>query len=585
MAQSVSIEPNIAGVQFAPRAAIRFKWMYFLALSAVIAVSFGFRHIAAVIISGRTYTPFIYNSSAIRHATSRNFSYLPDDIVWDETWAYAPMVQGLLRGNAGDDSFDSYGEYLSPTVKSNESGIIRKGFGEYLIAALAIALNHSVPNAFVAADFVFPLIAAACFLVVSFTLRPTLSFASAATAFVLFFNWRDIRNQLEFLRGAHHNSSMFLRTPYPQLAIPSILILILCLLWLLRNPTLIRSVALAIALSVNCFTYFYAWTFAYAFLAAAAIAIVAGMRWKTLASAELAGAHPGRALRYIALSCSIATLASYPIWVLALDKTATVRDLFVRTQGQVTHRPDTVRTTLLFCLLAACVLWKVRGGRVLPLLPLTLTASILILNVQIVAGRTIQANHWTAYFTQPLLQLCLINVIWQFFENRGWSVAPRVIAGGLMILGLFTNGIQYWTAALEAQNYQHQDHSFEELVTTLNSPTLLNYGFVTNDVYLSSILPAYVPLKPLMPKYIDPLSDEQLSQLRLAAAEATGFETWMDYSIASGNLASPMSGVRQIHYLPARVAIILNLHRAIGNPPRKCTLLHNSDFAVLAPCE
>ncbi|HEX6879466.1 MAG TPA: hypothetical protein VF135_03805, partial [Terriglobales bacterium] len=146
---------------------------------------------------------------------------------------------------------------------------------------------------------------------------------------------------------------------------------------------------------------------------------------------------------------------------------------------------------------------------------------------------------------------------------------------------------QFWTAAHTSVQTQTREPSFDQLVATMRQPQLAQFGFVTNDVYLSTILPAHVPQKPLLPSYMDPISDVELSQLQLAAAEATGYINWRDYSTVTGVAAKPDETVERLHFRRDKVLVVANRHRAVatGTMEQKCPILENQDYLLLAPCD
>jgi hypothetical protein len=205
--------------------------------------------------------------------------------------------------------------------------------------------------------------------------------------------------------------------------------------------------------------------------------------------------------------------------------------------------------------------------------------------VQVLTGKTIQPGHWTTYFIRPLLQLCFLDMLWSLIQER--RKMQLAITYGLAIGGVLLNVVQFWSAAVQSAPIQTRSPSFDQVVETMRRPALSRFGFVTNDVYLSTILPAFVRQKPLMPSYMDPLSDAELSQLQFAAAEAAGYASWIEYARIAGVTTVPDESVAHVHFRPEMVMLVINKHRALSSsadPVGKCRILDNPDFALFAPC-
>ena len=493
------------------------------------------------------------------------------------------MTQGVLRGELLNATIDTYQPYLVGGKTVARRWFIRDGVGQVTLASLARLPGSSVPSAFFIADLIFVFFCGLTMMMLCYRMRPSMLFSVAGAAFVLFFNWRDTLNALDFFRGAPQNSSMFLRTPYPQVAFPLLVLFIISVFALLEKPTTLRVLVVAAILAVNSYTYFYSWTFAYAFVAASAVLMFREERgWLKFTQM---GTKTQRALGALLVTGVLGLVASLPVWAGVLQKTAAVTESFRRLNGELTHAIDLHDSIPLLIVAVAALVWKVRGQHVHWLTPAVLLASLMTLNVQVLTGKTIQPGHWTSYFIRPLLQLCFLDMLWSLIQER--RKLQLAITYGLSIGGIFLIVVQFWTAAIQSEPIQTRTSNFDQVVETMRRPELAKYGFVTNDVYLSTILPAYVRQKPLMPSYMDPLSDVELSQLQLAAAEATGSASWIEYASIAGVTAQPDESVPHLHFRPEMVMLVINKHRPdsqSGNIAAKCNVLDNTDFALFAPC-
>ena len=578
-ATSVAIQDETLGIVRKPT----FRWRVAMSVSLLFAMAFFTRHLAGYAVSGSEYTPFVYSSAEIEAQPHTKYDFRPDDTVWDEARAYARMTQGVLRGELLNSTIDTYQPYLAGGKTVARRWFIRDGVGQVTLAGLAWLPPSSVPFAFLVADLIFVFFCSLTMMMLCFAIRPSMSYGLAGAAFVLFFNWRDLLNGLDFFRGAPQNSSMFLRTPYPQVAFPLLILFVLAVISLLEKPSALRVLMAATTLAISSYTYFYSWTFAYAFVAAVGI-LLFGEEGGWVEFTHV-GTKTQRALGGLAIAGALGLLASLPVWAGVLQKTAAVSDSFRRLNGELTHAIDLHDSIPLLIVGVAILVWKKKGLRLHWLTPAIIIASLLTLNVQVLTGKTIQPGHWTTYFIRPLLQLCFLDMLWTLIQDR--RKIQVAITYCLAIGGILLVVVQFWTAAVQSAPIQTRSSSFDQLVETMARPELLRFGFVTNDVYLSTILPAFVRQKPLMPSYMDPLSDTELSQLQLAAAEATGYTEWSEYARIAGVTAQPDQTVHRLHFRSEMVMLVVNKHRAFppsANTAANCRLLDNTDFAVFTPC-
>src|SRR5690242_10253330 len=87
--------------------------LVFRLFSFAVGLSFSFAHLTGFFISGRSYTPLVYDAWMVRGVGSPNYFHAFDHVTWDETAAYARYAHEILRGDwvgATPDVYDRYAE-------------------------------------------------------------------------------------------------------------------------------------------------------------------------------------------------------------------------------------------------------------------------------------------------------------------------------------------------------------------------------------------------------------------------------------------------------------------------------------------
>jgi len=237
-----------------------------VATAVVLTVLFGWTHIAGLVRWGGAYTPFgVVGASAI---------------VFDETVAYAAPVKESLEGRllSGNPHGNSY--------KEPNGSAVGRALPTVLLSLLA-RVTGGVAHAFIAADLVFPLLAA----VVAFLLARSLGVSRLAAGFCALavtigvdFIWlpldlvRRPEATLQTLLAETPRQLEITRTWVPQAS----LLLMLLLIWLchaaVRDNRTDLTVVAAFALGASFYTYAYSWPFLLAALLASSAMLMAQRR-------------------------------------------------------------------------------------------------------------------------------------------------------------------------------------------------------------------------------------------------------------------------------------------------------------------
>ncbi|GEM_PF-3113138 len=485
-----------------------------IAVALIIGLSFFSRQLIGVAISGERYTPLVYNSASLSTQTSitPNYNFKPDDILWDETRAYARYTQEILRKEFLGANGSSFNSYLKEG-SFPENYWYRDRLGPAILALMATALGGAVSNAFLAADFVFPFcIALGLIILCRNFFKFTFNFSIMATASVMWLNWNDLLHLRDIIySGELPDGAMFLRTPYPQLSFLTFVFFVTALMNFHRNPSRLALLFLSVTLLINFYTYFYVWTlvFVMAFL------YVIINSHKTLSLAFINTEPRNKKLLWGMIA--IVTLLSFPVWGMLLQGGDEFKDSFLRVFGSYTHLPWRNSFLMIpFLMISLCINKKSWSTRWIWII--FFSASLIVLNQQVITGKLNQPSHWTGGIIEPFIILFLFDLA--LLVKNKFSKKTFSLISILLILTIFVQiyCVSY-DGAKAATAYNRVDPQFSELLTFMNKPTLLTYGFITNDPYLKIILPAYLIQKPMMPWYNDPLSNKNLSIIYSALAD------------------------------------------------------------------
>ena len=546
----------------------------FCAVSLLIGLSFFARHIAGMVYTHGEYSCLVYNPKSVRETPPAAYDFLPDDISWDESRAYARWTNEVLRGEWGGATLASFAPFVTSPVPQQPLWL-RDRLGPAILAAIAQLPGGSVRTAFLLADLIFPVGTALSLLVLCWEIRPSIPFGIAATSLVMFFNWQDSLNFIAFLRGARQNESIFLRTPYPQFSTIVFCIFLWSLIRLVKSPTVSRCLLFGVLLDLNFLTYFYSWTYALMF-AGAGLLLLAAMSVSPRFSLSAPVPEQSRkAFVALLISTGAAFLSAFPVWLGIIQKNPAAHDSFVRLGGVFTHRPELRYSLALAICLPALLAWKNCSWNNRWLAMSFLLASLLVMNIQVVIGKTIQPSHWTEYYIQPFFLFLLADLLWTIVarvDRRTWQYAIAIVllsAGGLCSVYKLSAG------AKQSVDFNTRDPQFEQVVALFRQPALRDYGFLSNDTYVSTVLPAFVAQKPLLPWYMDPETNDELASLQLAAARALD-----DPSSTSAETPS----VRTLTLRTDKILFVLNLHRPFSDSlvAGQRVILRNEDFLVVA---
>jgi hypothetical protein len=280
---------------------------------------------------------------------------------------------------------------------------------------------------------------------------------------------------------------------------------------------------------------------------------------------------------------ALALLLATPVWLAMVSGNPTTSDSFVRVFGQFTHWPDLGRSWFLVGLLfITCIsrnTWPNRWFWISVWVGL-----LLALNQQVITGKINQPGKFMGLYLEVLIIPFALDFL---LAQRGGEKRVRVILGIAAVtissLGIAQNVYKLSEGARQGQSYNQADVNFSEVVKTLDAPHYREYGFLTNDAYLSAILPAYLRQKPLLPWYMDPLSNDELNALKFAAAKLLGYSRWSEYAFDTGSGGGSDIALQTQPRISEPVILILNKRRPVRllNDISIDPVLNNADFIVV----
>lgn len=553
----------------------------FLLVSLSASLAFGSRHLFGYGFHGQNYTPFSYDSRALHSRAADKFVFTPEAVVWDETRAYARFSQEIARGEFCGATLSSFRPLA--TVPAGGETICSTGrLGPALMAGLAL-IGGNMERAFVAADFLFPALLVLSLLLLFDWLSGSIPFAVAAAVIVACFNWQDTltllhldRNHLEDLGGL-----IYLRTPYPQISTALLSLFLLFLSKLHERLTVPNWICAVLVLTAAFYSYFYTWSLALMVLACAGALNVPPVfrRGKRDRGAE-------REFVAFALLGITALVLSTPAWLFLIRPSQVFHDQFVRVFGEFSRKPEWPYTAIVVVALGAAWLSRI-NARSRWLWTVFFLGHLITINQQLITGKINQNHHYYGAVLQPFMLVFAMQVGVSFVPRSvglSWLRAQWFAAWAAALLVVLGFGIVAGRgyAAAHVSGYTMTDADFRGLVNTLGDSRFAEFGIAVDDPYVEAVLPAFVRMKPLDPWYMDPLSNQQLRDLRNAvrneveARYPTFFESM---PTIRATLSGPQDGV--IKLWRDRILLVFNL---VANPgaeaPACAVVMRNRSFLL-----
>jgi hypothetical protein len=154
------------------------------------------------------------------------------------------------------------------------------------------------------------------------------------------------------------------------------------------------------------------------------------------------------------------------VWAGIITNNPVVRDAFKRGSGALGHRPEFKYSSLLLVQLILLMLWRSSSWANRWFAVVYLSASLLVMNIQVITGKTIQPQHWAGYYIQPLFLLFFIDFLWTL-KAKNHRILWRMVAVILLAAGILTSVYKLSIGARQAIDFNRRDPAFEQLLTLL----------------------------------------------------------------------------------------------------------------------
>ncbi|MCH8854038.1 MAG: hypothetical protein IID41_15520 [Planctomycetes bacterium] len=439
--------------------------------------------------------------------------------------------------------------------------------------------------AFLIADFLLPTLLAIAILGLAWVLTGSTSMSVLATSAFIWFNWQDVLNLVHILSGDTPGGELFLRTPYPQFSELLFVLFLISILLLLRRQSRIVLIFFSLTLTANLYDYFYSWTLAMS-IVFCWIVILATPQGRKFGAA---GRDPRQLFLEVTGATAVAILLAAPVLLIILDSSATTLDLFERAGGKFSRAPEIKHGLFVVAVLLCAV-----SARRLPaenrLMWILFWSGLLIaLNQQLFTGKLLQPFHYIGYYEQPFFLLFACDIAYHYlgvWNSKGRSRIKGAVVSRcakiVLVVGVGQALFRLNAAAMAEVDHDMFSSELNEVTKMLNETAMRGYGFITNDPYLDSVLPVYVPQKPLDPLHTDALSNKMILDIRCGLAKIFGIETWDE--IDRRPLARDCTKMRpsNVRFDPSRIVIVQNVHRkARASGILTKTVLRNRDFELL----
>lgn len=448
----------------------------------LISLIYGLPHILMSLRLGANYNPLVISAS------------LP--ITSDETYAYAPLVNHILKGNLHLGEIYAYEYRNSPTPFFGETA-------PALIFAFLSEITGSIPRAFIAGDFIFPPIIFLMFyfLIKSFVKNNIFSLSAAFFTVIS----RDFialipypRAILNYLTFSNVNDPLYLsRAFHPQLTFIFLFSAILLLLSVLKDPTnKLKILYLGISFGVLFYCYLFYWTyFLFFFFLLTAFYLLA--RQTKIAKALISS---GLIAFFISLP--------YVINFLHFQQTVYAQDFTYKVTNQLGQFPLAgLRYALIPIIIFIFI--KKRDYKFNLLIVFLATGVIMPEITRLVLGRDIETLHYIRRALMPFATVSIFIVLFHLISHK--KLTLKMVATVTLALSMFIALGTQIAVAGNVVSFHKVDPVQSQLVQWLLTNTPKNSVVASLDQTLNQSIPIYTYNKVYYPpglRTIMPTSEE-----------------------------------------------------------------------------
>lgn len=434
-------------------------------------------------------TSIIYGLPHLILANDLGSSYDPislsvtSPIARDEVFAYAPMVNFILNGNfpVSEIYVKEFEDFPTPFL------------GETLPATVMAFLARatgSIPNAFLAADFIFPpIVFVLLYLFSSIFLKNKLYAAAASFLAVIARDFVAIIPNpiatLNYLTVPESQTFLlyFARAFHPQVTFIFFISAILSLFKLLKKPQEIRwALLLGILFGLLFYSYLFYWTYFILFFALIFFSFARKLNFPVLKSLTIAG-------------MIAAVIASYYLANIYSFNTLDIAQDFIKKTAL--HGLPLPLTIFRYLALGAALFFLFRKSQSHLVFALLVISGVLVsLISKFTIGQDLEIFHYLRRALMPFATIALFVMLHKFLNIKK---TLTILSFGIIILGI-TFGIRNQVVATGNIAHEHKtDKNLQEVFNWFQANTAKESVIASLDTDFNSLVPVYTQNKVYFP--------------------------------------------------------------------------------------
>lgn len=406
-------------------------------------------------------------------------------IARDETRAYAPFVNFILKGN-----FPLHDVYVEE-YKSFPTPFLGETFPALIFAFLAKATG-SISNAFIAGDFIFPpMIFLMLFLITRIFIKNTYYCLAVALLTVISRDFISVipypLATINYFLGVNNSDyQLYLsRAFHPQITFLILLLAIYCLFKLIHNPKdRLNQILLGIFTGALFYSYIFYWTYFGFFLFILFIYLIYKKNITAIKSFVLP----------FILACIIGSY--YFVSIFYFTQLPFYEDFVTKSSA---HSYPFVLTTIRYLIIAMAffLLYKKKDIAAYALFFLILAGVLVGPLSKLVLGQDLETLHYLRRAVIPLSTLVFFIIVYQLIKNNKALVriVTVLVCAVAISYGLF---IQISTSK-NTQKYYFKNPDEEALFSWLNANTKKDDVIGTLDTDLNNAIPVFTKNKVYFP--------------------------------------------------------------------------------------
>ncbi len=431
---------------------------------------------------------------------------------------YSAGVQEVLEGN------------LIPTdltVFEHKHGLMIYGPLPFIIMAILAKLFGGLTPLLIISDFIFSALTFIIFYILAKKITSSHNLSLIGSVLLLFFyrifippptiTFAGLKTYLTsiFLNTAQGNANFWLsRFMHPQITLPLLLLTILIIWKAFETKHKLYFLASAILLAANVYSYFYNWTYLFVFCTIFSLMMLVyihnkeGKYQEHISQKETPSQflHPLNKKLFLALIGTIFLLII--LCIPYLLNTIQIQDMDITARSGIEYtqavEPISVVFVLLILLIFTILLVKRKNNSTFThritqiitkmdqpsiVLLTLLLSSIIVLNIQLILGYTIQNDH---YYSRILVPIVILSILWILSSSKFiTTILQKKYITPVILLLLCTSAIIVHINEIRGQSpYYSFSPEEQELLTYLQSLPP-NSVILTSNITWNLWIPAY----------------------------------------------------------------------------------------------